>query len=376
MEWIPRVVDLDERIKPGRATVIYGPRQVGKSSLVEHWLADHPGRTLRASGDDIVVRSLLSSQDSEQISRWASGYDVLFLDEAQRIPDVGWGLKILVDTRPDLTILVTGSASFALAGQVGEPLTGRQTPIALYPIAATELPVNDYELSQALPNLLVYGLYPEVRTASSDSDRAEILKELMASYLVKDILELDRVKGAKVLVDLLTLVALQVGSLVSMGELASTLGIDVKTVARYLDLFEKGYVLLNLRGFSRNLRQEVNRTSKYYFYDTGVRNAVLGNFNPLTARSDVGVLWENFLVMERLKAREYARQNARLYFWRNWQQAEIDLIEDAGGNLQAYEFKWNPKRRAAAPKQFREAYPAAGYEVVSQSNWLDFIRLG
>jgi predicted AAA+ superfamily ATPase len=373
--WIPRLIDLDERIKPRRATVLYGPRRVGKTSLVEHWLSREPQRTvLRASGDDARVRALITGQDANQILAWAQGYDTLFLDEAQRIPGVGWGLKILVDGRPDLTLIATGSASFALAGQLGEPLTGRQTPLALYPISVAELPMNDFEVTQALPNLLVYGMYPDVRTSASDSDRQDVLRELTSSYLYKDILELERVKSAKVLVDLLTLVALQVGSLVSVNELASTLGIDAKTVARYLDLFEKSYVLFNLRGFSRNLREEVTRTSKYYFYDTGVRNAVLNSFNPLPMRDDIGALWENFLVMERLKARSYARSDARMYFWRTWQRGEIDLIEDAGGRLGAFEFTWNPRKRAHCPLAFADSYPDAPFAVESPDNWLDFAR--
>jgi len=375
-DWIPRTINLAERTHPKRATVIYGPRRVGKTSLVEHWLAGLDGRrVLRAVGDDILVRSLLSSQDASRIVAWTMGYDVLFLDEAQRIPEVGWALKILVDARPDLTIIATGSASFALAGQVGEPLTGRQTPLALYPISVSESPGNNFEIIEQLPGLLVYGMYPEVRTAGSDTERAETLRELTSSYLFKDILELERVKGAGLLLDLLTLIALQVGSLVSLSELASTLGIAVKTVARYLDLFEKSYVLFNLRGFSRNLREEVTRTSKYYFYDTGVRNAVLNNFNPLRARDDGGALWENFLVMERIKARSNQRKDARMFFWRTWQQAEIDLIEDVGGNLGAFEFKTNPLRRVRAPSQFVEAYPDATFQVVTPDNWLDFVRL-
>ncbi|MCL1842070.1 MAG: ATP-binding protein [Propionibacteriaceae bacterium] len=373
--WLPRLLDLEARTKPRRATILYGPRRVGKTSLVQHWLDQTPGRrVLRANGDDATVRALVSGQDTQQLLAWVEGYEVLFLDEAQRIPEVGWGLKILVDARPDLTMVVTGSASFALAGVVGEPLTGRQTPLPLYPISVGELPMNDHEIAEALPGLLVYGMYPEVRTAGTDADRRDILRELSASYLLKDILDLERIKGAQVVLDLLTLLALQVGSLVSVNELASTLGIDAKTVARYLDLLQKAYVLYNLRGFSRNLRQEVTRTSKYYFYDTGVRNAVLNNFNPVSLRDDVGALWENFLIMERIKARTYARQDAHMYFWRSWQQQEIDLIEDADGHLGAYEFTWNPRRRGRCPAPFAAAYPDASYAVITSAQWLDFAR--
>ncbi len=233
--------------------------------------------------------------------------------------------------------------------------------------------MNDYELRQRLDELLVYGMYPEVRTAAGDQDRRDILRELASSYLFKDILELERVKHAGLITDLLTLVALQVGSLVSLNELSSTLGIDAKTVARYLDLLEKSYVLYNLRGFSRNLREEVTRTSKYYFWDTGVRNAAINNFNPLMARQDVGALWENFVVIERLKALTYARQDARLYFWRTWSQQEIDLIEDRNGELRAYEAKWNPRAKARRPPKFSRAYPEASFMLVTPDNVLGLV---
>ncbi len=371
--WIPRQIDLAERIRAGRATIIHGPRRVGKTSLVQRYLSTLPDqRVLHASGDDIVVRNLLSSQDSRQLLAWAQGYDVLFLDEAQRVPDVGWGLKILVDALPELTIIATGSASFALAGAVSEPLTGRQTPLTLFPISLGELrtTMNDYELTHSLDSLLIYGLYPETRTAETDQDRRDILNELTSSYLFKDVLELEHVRHAKQLIDLLTLIALQVGSLVSINELASTLGIDAKTVARYLDLLEKSYVLYNLRGFSRNLRQEVTRNSKYYFWDTGVRNAVINNFNPPATRQDMGALWENFVVIERLKALTYSDHQARLFFWRTWSQHEIDLIEDRNGALHAYEAKWNPKAKAPRPTEFAQAYPDASFSPVTPDNVL------
>jgi len=343
--------------------------------LVDRWLSGlDTDAVLRASGDDVWVRTLLSSQDARRIQRWAQGYDILFLDEAQRVPQGGWGLKIIIDSCPDLVVVVTGSASFALAGQVSEPLTGRQTPVALFPLSVSEVSPYDDELDRSVEDFLVFGMYPEVRTTTSDSERRDILSELASSYLFKDILELETVKHPKVLVDLLTLVALQIGSLVSVNELASTLGVDAKTVARYLDLLEKSFVLVNVRGFSRNLREEVTRTSKYYFYDTGVRNAILQNFSPVGRRADVGALWENFLVMERIKTRSYARREARSHFWRTWQQEEIDLIESVDGSLSAFEFKWNAKARARCPRRFADAYPDATFTAVSRDNWLEFVR--
>jgi len=373
---IPRILDnLAESMHTGRVTVIHGPRRVGKTNLVEHYLESVEGRILRAVGDDIIVRNLLSSQDRAKILSWATGYDVVFLDEAQRIPEVGWALKMLIDARPELRIIATGSASFQLAGTLGEPLTGRQTPLRLYPISVGELAasMNAYELRVGLPDMLVYGMYPQVRTAQTDTEKRGVLRELVSSYLLKDVLELERVKSARVLTDLLTLIALQLGSLVSLRELGQQVGLDVKTVARYLDLLEKAFVLVNLRGFSRNLRSEVTRNSKWYFYDVGIRNALIDNYSPVDSRVDAGALWENFIVMERMKALEYAGAPSTLRFWRSWSQQEIDLIEDRGGLLHAYEIKWNPRGKARLPKEFAEAYPGATYDVVTPESFLEFV---
>lgn len=375
VERIPRILDdVASRMKSGRVTVIHGPRRVGKTNLVDHYLATVSGRALSVVGDDIVVRNILAGQNRREILAWAEGYDIVFIDEAQRISDVGWALKMLIDARPELTVIATGSASFQLAGSVGEPLTGRQTPLTLHPISVGELrqSMNDHELRNALGDLLVYGFYPEVRTASSVAEKAAILRELSASYLLKDILELERVKSSKALLDLLVLLALQTGNLVSLTELASQVGLDVKTVSRYLDLFEKAFILVNLRGFSRNLRSEITRTSKWYFYDVGVRNALINNLNPLPLREDVGALWENFLVMEAVKSAAYAGVTANLRFWRTWEQQEIDLIDERDGVLHAYEFKWNPNAKVKRPVRFLETYPNSTFQVVTPENFILF----
>jgi predicted AAA+ superfamily ATPase len=372
---IPRILDeVVGQHRAGRASVVYGPRRVGKTNLVEHYLTTQQRNVLRASGDDVRVRNLLQGQDAGELLAWVSGYDTLFLDEAQRIPDVGWALKILVDSRAELQVIATGSASFALAGQLGEPLTGRQTPLKLFPVSVMELSGNDYELRGQLEDLLVYGMYPEVRIADNPTDKRDVLRELTSSYLYKDILELDRVRNSKTLMDLLTLLALQVGREVSLNELATALGIDVKTVARYLDLFEKSFVLYNLRGFSRNLRNEVTKTSKWFFYDTGVRNAVINNLNPLKLRDDVGALWENFVLMERVKALTYARRDGSFHFWRTWNQQEIDLIEDRDGGLHAFEMKFNPSAKARCPETFLTAYPQSDFSVITPANLLTSLR--
>jgi predicted AAA+ superfamily ATPase len=369
ISYIPRHYDdLRSLMLPRRITVLHGPRRVGKTTLVNRYLntlAD--ARILRASGDNASVRAVLSCQEAKLLLDWVSGYDTLFIDEAQRIGDIGRGLKLLIDERPELTIIATGSSSFDLTNKLGEPLTGRQVPLKLYPISIGELrsAMNDFELRQNLEDFLLFGMYPEVRIAASTELKRRILNELADAYLLKDILELERIKRPKVLSDLLILIALQVGSEVSLNELSGKLGINMKTVVRYLDLLEKCFILYNLCGLSRNLRNEVTQKSKYYFYDTGIRNALIQNFNSLAMRNDVGMLWKNFMVIERLKFRAHHNLHARDYFWRTWEQQEIDLLEEYDGHLHAYEFKWSPRKSAVMPSAFQQAYPDATWQVIT-----------
>ena len=363
---------------PGRILAIYGPRRVGKTTLINHFL-ESLGKTagiLRATGDYLSDCELLSSRDPVRLLDWVAGYDTVFIDEAQRIPQIGLGLKILIDARPRLSIIVTGSSSFDLSGKLGEPLTGRQVPLRLFPFSVGELrkAFNDFELKKNLEDFLVYGMYPEVRTASSTRQKQTILNELADAYLLRDILELERIKKPRLLLNLLSLVALQIGAEVSLNELSRSLKVDVKTVERYLELLERCFVLYNLRGFSRNLRSEVTRTSKYYFYDNGVRNTVIQNYNPLAMRNDVGVLWENFMVIERLKARSYGGLYARDFFWRTWEKQEIDLLEEYSSALHAFEFKWSPAKRPGVPKAFIEAYPGSTYKVITPENFLEVLQ--
>ena len=362
---------------PRRILAVYGPRRVGKTTLIDHYL-DSLGkraRILRATGDYLSDSDLLSSRNRKHLMDWTSGYSTVFIDEAQRIPDIGLGLKILVDARPGLSIIVTGSSSLDLRGKIGEPLTGRHVQLTLFPFSIGEMKkvFNDHEIKKNLEDFLIYGMYPEVRTASSARQKQVILNELVNAYLLKDILEFERIKKPRLLLNLLSLVALQIGSEVSLNELSRSLKVDVKTVDRYLELLEKCFVLYNLRGFSRNLRSEVTRTSKYYFYDNGVRNAVIQNFNPLVKRGDLGALWENFMVIERLKARSYNGLHARDFFWRTWEKQEIDLLEEHSGKLHAFEFKWAAGKRQNAPKIFTETYPDSEYKVITPENFLEFV---
>jgi len=366
--------DLASYLHPQKVLIIYGPRRVGKTVLLKNFLHTTKLKYKLDNGDDLGTQEILNSQSIETIRRYGYGYELIAIDEAQKVKNIGEGLKILVDNVPEIKVIATGSASFDLSNKIGEPLTGRNTTLHLYPPAQLELlnQQNKFELMQKKEEYLIYGSYPEVISATSLEEKVTYLRELVNSYLLKDLLELERVKGAKILLDLLRLLAFQVGSQVSLTELAGNLGIDYKTVARYLDLLEKSFVLINLRGFSRNLRKEISKKSKYYFYDNGVRNAVISNFNTLNLRDDIGKLWENFLVIERIKKQTYHRIYANNYFWRTWDQKEVDFVEEREGKLFGYELKYSSSKKKV-PNYFLETYPNARVYTVTSESYLDFI---
>lgn len=368
--------DLKPFLKGNRALIIYGPRRVGKTTLLNNFLKTTSLKYRLDVGDNIRIQELLSSQDFERIIEYAKGYELIVLDEAQVIPNIGMGIKILVDQVPGIKVIATGSSSFDLANQVGEPLTGRKTTLTLYPIAQLELLLDHtpYDIKQKLDNYLIFGSYPQVLTASSKEEKIQILEELVNSYIFKDILALQQVKGSKTLLDLLKLLAFQIGNEVSLNELAVNLSIDVKTIGRYLDLLEKAFIITRVSGFGRNLRSEVKSTSKYFFLDNGIRNAIISQFNTLDLRNDVGSLWENFLMVERMKKRSYKHIHGYSYFWRTYEQKEIDLIEERDGKLFPYEFKWSVKKNISPPKDWINAYPnAEKFSVITPDNYLDFI---
>jgi predicted AAA+ superfamily ATPase len=375
---LPRIYDnLNLLLKPNKVLVIYGSRQTGKTTLLKKFLSENEGnfRYRLDSGDDVNTQIILGSADFKKIFEYAKGYDLIAIDEAQRIKNIGMGLKILIDQMPNIKIVVTGSSSFELAGQIGEPLTGRKITLTLFPLSQIEMGklYNDYDLRSRMEEYLIFGSYPETLTSDSVADKKMILEELVGSYLLKDILELERVKSSKLLLDLLRLLAFQVGSEVSLSELGKQLGIDSKTAARYLDLFEKSFVIINIRGFSRNRRKEITSKSKYYFLDNGIRNAIIANFNPLEVRDDIGKLWENFLVVERLKKQAYNQIYSNNYFWRTWDQKEVDWVEEREGKLFGYEFKW--KSKAWKPcKAWTENYPDATLEIIDNENYLAFVK--
>lgn len=367
---------LKKTIQTGKVFVIYGPRRCGKTTLIRHFLDEYAQPHLFVTGEDITVRQPLSSQSIEQLKSFVGSHHLLIIDEAQKIPDIGLNLKLMIDHIPDLIIIVTGSAAFDLAHQVGEPLTGRKYTLRLFPLAQLEIQQTEHisQTNARLEQRLLYGSYPEVVIMEDNEKRIYYLRELINSALYKDILELDGLRHSDKLLRLLQLVAFQIGKEVSLSELGQQLEMSKQTVARYLDLLEKTFVLFHVRGFSRNARNEINKSSRYYFYDVGVRNAVIENFNPLHLRNDVGMLWENYIVTERIKRQEYVGPAAHNYFWRTYTQQEIDWVEDRGGELFGYEIKWSARTaRIRAPHAWTSLYPAAHFTVIDPSNYLEFI---
>ena len=372
---IQRIYSLENLIKPQKVLVIYGPRRVGKTTLLNSFLSQTTLRYKLDSGDNIKTQQVLGSQDFSRIIEYASGYDLIALDEAQQIPKIGMGLKIIVDQIPDIMVIATGSSSFDLAGAIGEPLTGRKTTVILYPIAQQELLSirNRHELRESLDDFLVFGAYPEVVTAKNRNEKISILEEIVNSYLLKDILALDRIKGSMVLLDLLKLIAFQTGNQISLNELATQIRLDVKTVGRYIDIFEKAFVIKRVGGFSRNLRKEIVSKAKYYFLDNGIRNSVISQFNPLDSRNDIGALWENFIVTERIKKCAYQSIYGSTYFWRTYGGQELDWVEERESKLFGYELKWSERKKEKPPKDWLKTYTNAEFRIINRENYLDFI---
>lgn len=366
--------NLAKLISPNKVIVIYGPRRCGKTTLLNNYLAGVREKFLLLNGDDVDVRKRINTQSIVKLKSLIGSNKLVVIDEAQKISDIGLNLKIMVDNIDGLKIIATGSSSFDLAKQIGEPLVGRKFTLKLYPLAQLEISQteNPLETQANLENRLLYGSYPEIVTSQDNSSREQYLKEIISSYLYKDILELDSVRHSNKIHDLLGLIAFQIGREVSCTELSSQLELNKNTIERYLDLLEKTFVIFRLSGFSRNLRKEITKNHRYYFYDNGVRNALINNFNPLKLRDDVGALWENYLVVERLKRQEYRRVSSNNYFWRTYDQKEIDLIEERAGKLFGYEMKWGDKA-PKPPKDWLNTYANASYEVINQNNYLDFI---
>jgi predicted AAA+ superfamily ATPase len=361
---------------PRKVIVIYGARQVGKTTLANAVLDGLGQRVLRLSADDRNVVSAFSSRDTGRLGLMARGNDLLFLDEAQRIPDIGLSLKILHDQFPELRVIITGSSSLEMAATTREALTGRTRIFNLHPISLGELAAttSPFELDGRIDELLRFGSYPEVFAYPGDQAKAGYLRELCSAYLYKDILELAHPRHGNKLADLLRLLAFQIGSQVSLSELGNNLGLSKETVARYIDLLEQSFVVFRLSGFSRNLRKEMGKMSKIYFWDLGVRNSIINNHNAMELRNDAGHLWENFLMIERMKRNQYAGDLINSWFWRTHTGAELDLVEEQAGRLDGWEFKWG-ERNAKVPKTWLDTYPGAGFGVVNRNNYLDWLSV-
>lgn len=360
-----------QKLNTGKAIVLIGPRQVGKTTLINSVLENK--EHLFLDGDDPTVRNLLTNPNTEQLKSIIGNYKIVFIDEAQRIENIGITLKIITDQFKEVQLLVSGSSAFELNNQTNEPLTGRKWEYKLFPISWEELENNiGYIKSEQQVELrILHGMYPDV--INNQGDEIEVLKELTNSYLYKDILAYSGIRKPQLLEKLLRALALQIGSEVSYNELAQLIGVDKNTVSNYIDVLEKGYIVFRLPSFSRNLRNEIKTNQKIFFYDTGVRNMIIGNFNLLDSRNDKGALWENFLISERIKKINYDNTLANSYFWRTKQQQEIDYVEEISGVLTGYEFKWNPKSKVKIPKSFGEAYNSK-VDIINRSNFREFIK--
>lgn len=356
-----------------KIVVLFGARQTGKTTLCNQILAEIPGKIIKVNGDEIKYTELLSSRDFSKMKLLLDGYDVLFIDEAQRIPDIGINLKVIFDNMPELKILVTGSSSFELANQIKEPLTGRTSTLKLMPLSLQEIKqsTNIFDIQQRLEEFMLFGLYPEITHYSNASEKEKYLTELSSSYLYKDVLELSNIRNSSKISSLIKLLAFQIGKEVSLNEIGQSLGMSQETVSSYIDLLEKSFIVFRLSGFSRNLRKEVRKRDKIYFWDLGVRNCIIQNFASLTTRNDVGEMWENLIVTERLKYLSNNQIYANSYFWRIYTGAEIDYVEDKNGELFAYEIKYS-KARKKAPKTWIENY-GNNFRCITRDNFWEFV---
>ena len=365
-----------DALVPNKVIVLLGPRRVGKTVLIRQLIDQLSEPYLLLNGEDADVRQRLERRSTQNYRNLLGTRRVLIIDEAPKIPEVGSLLKLMVDEIDGLKVLVTGSSAFDINQYTGEPLTGRKKTFNLFALSEAELDQVEDPI-QKISNLehrLVYGNYPELLQIADADEQREYLQDLVNAYLLKDILELENIRNADKILNLLRLIAFQVGSEVSYNELGSQLSMSKNTVERYLDLLAKVYIVHSVNAFSRNLRKEIAKGKKWYFYDNGLRNILIGNMNPLSLRDDVGKLWENYVISERLKTQRYRRMLVYNYFWRTYDQQEIDWIEDRGGILHAYEFKWNPNKRAKVPVAWQKSYENTEFEVIHRNNYLDWVR--
>lgn len=376
--YIQRTIEASivEKLQPNKVIVLLGARRVGKTLLLNH-LIEHSIHEpfLFFNGEDMAVQALLSQRTAENYKRLLGDKKLLILDEAQKLEDVGQILKFMVDTIEGLKVIATGSSVFDLSNKLGEPLTGRKYTFKIFPLAQMEYSAieNSVQTMAKLEERLIYGCYPELVHLPSNQEKADYLNEMVDAYLLKDILEFDGIRNAAKMLNLLRLIAFQIGKEVSLEELGRQLALSRNTVEKYLDLLSKVFVVYKLSGFNRNLRSEITKTNRWYFYDNGIRNALIRNYNPLSIRNDAVELWENYVLTERVKFQHYTNIQASNYFWRTYEQQEIDWIEESGGRLSAYEIKWNPAKTVRVPTAWTKAYPESSFQVIHPENHLDWI---
>ena len=364
---------IESLLESAKAIIVIGARQVGKSTLL-HTVLDARTDVTWMNGDDIDIQDLFSKMTSTRIRAILGKSRILVVDEAQRIPDIGLRLKLITDQVKEVQVIATGSSSFSLANMVNEPLTGRKREFRMYPLTFGEMVAHSSLLDELrlIPHRMVFGYYPEV--VCSPGDERVVLKELSESYLYRDILSLEGINKPDKLTRLLQALAFQIGNQVSYNELGRLIGLDSKTIERYIDILEKSYIIFRLGSFSRNLRNELKSSRKIYFWDLGIRNSVIGNFSQVESRTDVGALWENYCIAERMKTLSYRGSFAHSWFWRTQQQKEIDYIEEEDGQLKAYEFKWSDQKGSArCPASFTSSYPQASFQVITPQNIEEFI---
>ncbi|MEW5952057.1 MAG: ATP-binding protein [Elusimicrobiota bacterium] len=372
---IERIVydKIEKSFKKYNAVIILGPRQVGKTTLVKEYIKNSKLKAKYVTGDDIRTEEIFSSKNLDVIKDFVSGYELLAIDEAQKIKNIGENIKLAVDNIDGIKFILTGSSSFELLGEIGEPLVGRKKTIYLFPFSTKELnqKMNNFEIKEKLSDFLIFGFYPRVFLSEKKEDKIETINEITNSYLLKDILKFEGIKKSSFMVKILRLLAFQVGSEVSFNEIANNCDLDVKTVQRYLDLLEKNFIIYELKSFSKNPRKEISKKKKYYFYDNGVLNSLISNFNSLDLRDDAGRLWENFIFMERIKRNSYNEEYLNCYFWKSINGKEIDLIEEKDAKLSAYEFKYSAEKIKRI-KDWEDNYKS-DVRIINKYNFLDFI---
>ena len=377
MDFIARTLQakIEERLAPGKAVLIYGARRVGKTILLKEIFNKIEGKKMLLIGEDMDVQNMLQNRSVHHYRQLFEGINLLAIDEAQSIPEIGSVIKLIIDEIPHIQVIATGSSSFDLLNKIGEPLVGRASQFLLTPFSIREIAQkqNGMELRQNLENRIVYGSYPEVVGMTSNTMKEEYLRDIVNAYLLKDILAIDGLRNTAKMNRLLQLVAFQIGSEVSYEELGKQLGMHRETVEKYLDLLSKVFVVYKLGAFSRNMRKEVSKARKWYFYDNGIRNAIIGDFKDANSRMDMGKLWENFFITEKLKDNQNHLLHCQFHFWRTYDQQEIDLIEEKNEVINAYEMKWG-KKLPKAPAGFMKTYTGADFNVVNPDNYLEFLK--